>query len=61
MGVASETSHRLQRHEWHLKQLKKIKQALSMEEVSIEQVETIKDDVEYYINSNQVRRDGDGH
>lgn len=54
VGVASETSNRLQRHEWHLKQLKKLKQALANEEATIDQVESIKDDVEYYINSNQV-------
>ncbi len=48
-----EVNHWIERHRWHLEQLKGVKARLAKNVVSIRQVERIKEDLEYYISDNQ--------
>ena len=46
-----ELQHTLDRHQWHLDRLNGIQERLDDDVLSAEQVEAVKDDIEYYINN----------
>ncbi|KAI8914810.1 Not1 N-terminal domain, CCR4-Not complex component-domain-containing protein [Powellomyces hirtus] len=45
--------HQLERHKWHMVQLEIIQRMVANEELKVEQVKEIKEDVDYYVKSNQ--------
>ncbi|KAI8996743.1 Not1 N-terminal domain, CCR4-Not complex component-domain-containing protein [Gaertneriomyces semiglobifer] len=49
----SEIDHHVDRHKWHMMQLEIIQRMLANEELKTDQVKEIKEDVDYYVKSNQ--------
>jgi len=51
--ISDQIQEKMKNHNWHIKQLDIVKNRLKSEEITINKVEKIKEDVEYYVDSNQ--------